>query len=110
MLQTIRNVNQLSNTLGRFASRGVVTYKLSTINLLILLDEIVDISIVHPLGNQSEPVFTHCHSNEWQDVRMSKVSPSNTLSTESLRSVHSYVCDGAGGKLTLRMTSRSLVV
>ena len=62
----------------------VITYKLSTVDVSIPLDEVVDVPIFHPLRDQSEPVFTHSHSKEWQDVGMSKVFPSNALSTESL--------------------------
>jgi len=75
----------------------------------IPLDELVDVSVFHPLRNQSEPVFAHCHSQEWQDIGMPEVLPSNALPAESLRSIHSDWCNGAGRKLTLRMMSRSLV-
>jgi len=87
----------------------VKTHKLDTINLSIHLDEIVDVPIFHPLGDQSEPVFTHCRSEERQDVWMSEVFPSNTLPAESLEYIHSDTCDHGGRRLTLRMTSGSLV-
>jgi len=73
-------------------------------------DELIDVSIFHPLRYQSEPVFTHRHSKERQDIGMPEVFPSNTLSAKSLQFVHSDTHGGAGTGLTLRMTSRSLVV
>jgi len=41
---------------------------------------------------------------------MPEVLPSDPLSTESLQRIHAYEYDNAGGRLTLRMTSRSLVM
>jgi len=64
-----------------------MTYEFNAVNILIPLDELVDVPIFHPLRDKSKPVFTHCHSEERQDVGMSEVSPSNTLSTKSLRSI-----------------------
>jgi len=110
VLQAIRNVNQLNSTSARLISWVMIAYELNAINLLIPLDETVDISVLHPLGNQSEPVFTDCHSKERQDVGMSEVFPGNALSTKSLWFVRSDRCDTAGRRLTLRMTLRSLVM
>ena len=87
-----------------------MTYEFSAVNVPIPLDKIVDVSILHPLGNQSESVFAHRQSKEWQDVGMSKVFPSNAFSTEFLRFVHQYMCCVVGRRLTLRMASRSLVM
>jgi len=66
-----------------------MTYKFTAVNAVIPLGELIDISIFHPLGDKSKPVFIHCHSKEWQDVGMLEVFPGNTLSTESLWSTHS---------------------
>ena len=35
----------------------VTTYKLGAIHMLILLNKLVDVPVLHPLGNESEPVF-----------------------------------------------------
>jgi len=87
-----------------------ITCKLSAISVSIPLDELVDISIFHPFGNQCKPVFAYSHSEKWQDIRMPEMFPSNTLPAESLRSTQTDRHDRVGGRLTLRMTSRSLVM
>ena len=33
------------------------THKLSTVYMPVPLDKLVDVSVLHPLGNQSKPVF-----------------------------------------------------
>ena len=63
--------------------------KLCTMSMPVPLGELVDVSVFHPLRNESELVFTHRHSRQWQEVRMPEVLPSNALSTESLRSIRS---------------------
>ena len=35
----------------------VITYELGAVHVLIFLDEFIDVSVFHPLGNQSKPVF-----------------------------------------------------
>ena len=55
----------------------------------VLLGELVDVSVFHPLRNESELVFTRRHSKQWQDVWMPEEFPSDALSTESLRSIRS---------------------
>ena len=109
MLQATRNTNQLSNLSARLLRGQVKTHEFGTIDIQIPLDEVVDVPIFHPLGNQSESVFTHCHSKERQDVGMPEVFPNNTLPTEPLRSIRSERCDVVGRRLTLRMMFRSLV-
>ena len=110
VLQAIRNVNQLNSASARLTTGVVIIYKLSAINLHIPLDEIIDIPVFHPVRNQRKPVFTNCHSEKRQDVGMSQVFPSNTLSTKSLWSIQTDRWDGAGRRLTLMITSRSLVM
>ena len=89
--------------------RWGVAHKLNPVGVPIPLDKLADVPIFHPLRNQSEPVFSHCHSKKRQDVRMPEVPPSNALPTESLQFVLSETCDGVGKLLTPSMTSRSLV-
>jgi len=56
--QAVRNTNQLSNaTSVRFLWDLVTTYKLSAVCMPIPLNEPVDVSVFHPLGDQSEPGF-----------------------------------------------------
>jgi len=103
ILQAVRNVNQLNSALVRLSWGQEITHKLSAVDLLIPLDEVVDVSIFHPLRNQSEPVFTHCYSEERQDIGVSEVFPSNALLTEPLQPIRSDRCGGADRGLTLRM-------
>lgn len=84
ILQTVRNVNQLNTTSARVIRGQVVTCKLNAVNMLIPLDKVIDIPIFHPFGNQSEPMITHCHSKERQDIGMAEMFPSNALPAESL--------------------------
>jgi len=35
----------------------VTTYELTTVYVPILLNKFVDVTVFHPLGNQSKPVF-----------------------------------------------------
>jgi len=40
------------------------TYKLGAVYTLIPLNELVDVSVLHPLGHESEALFVQCHSNQ----------------------------------------------
>ena len=71
ILQAVRNVNQLSNTSGRPLQSQVITYELTAVSVTIPLDEVVDVSVFHPLRNQREPVLGYCYSEEWQYIGMS---------------------------------------
>ena len=37
-----------------------MTHKRWAVGKLVVLDELVDVPIVHPLGNQRELMFTYC--------------------------------------------------
>jgi hypothetical protein len=109
--QPVRNVNQLNRTSIRFLWGGYrgATYKLGAVRMFVLPHEFDDVSIFHPFRNHRKPVFTYCHAEQWQDVWMPEVFPGDPLSAESLQRVHSQRCDDKGRRLTLRMTSKSLV-
>ena len=72
-----------SASLLRGSSLGM-TYKYSSVDFLVIFDELIDISILHPLGNHRQPVLTYCHSKQRQDVWMPEVLPGNSFSAESL--------------------------
>ena len=55
------------------------------------LDELVDVPIRHPLRHHREMVIAHCHSQQWQHVRMTKSPPRHNLLTEPLHSQHQLV-------------------
>jgi len=57
VLQTIRNAGQLNGTSVQLLRDKVTTYELGAVYVPILLNEFVDISVLHPLGNQSKTVF-----------------------------------------------------
>jgi len=42
----------------------MTTYKLSAVYMPVPLDELVYVSILHPLGNESKPVFVQRHSKQ----------------------------------------------
>lgn len=65
ILQAIRNVKQLNSTLVDLQQDQVVTYELNAVNILIRRDEVVDVSVLHPFRNESEPAFTHGDPKEW---------------------------------------------
>ena len=87
-----------------------MTHKHSAADVLILPNELINVSILHPLGNHRQPVFTHCCSDEWQDVWMPEVLPGNCFSAESLQCIQLDECSGGNKTLTLRITSMSLVM
>ena len=58
ILQAIRNASQLSGTSVWILQGQVTTHKFSTVHMAIPHNELVDVSVLHPLGNQSKPVFS----------------------------------------------------
>jgi len=52
ILQAICDINQLNSTLVRALWGRVIAYELNAVNMPIPLDKLVDISVVHPLGDQ----------------------------------------------------------
>ena len=76
--------------------------------MLILLNKLVDISIIHPLRNHRKPVFAYGYPKQRQDVRMPEVLPGDALSAKSLQCTHLDEFDKISRALTLRMTSNSL--
>ena len=65
MLQAIRDTSQLGRILVRLLWGHATTYKLSAVYMPVPLDELVDVSVFHPLGNHCKPVFIHCHPKQW---------------------------------------------
>ena len=57
VLQPIRNAGQLDGTSVRLLQGQATTYKFSTVHMAIPLNEFIDVSVFHPLRNQSKPVF-----------------------------------------------------
>ena len=65
ILQAIRNINQLnSESAGVLLGVKRSTYKHSTVYMWVILNEFIDVSILHPLGNHCKPIFTHCHPEQ----------------------------------------------
>ena len=102
---TEQNVSQALVWMG--VERQGVTYKLNAVHMIVLLDEVVDVPMFHPLGDHREPAFAYRHSKQRKNIWMPEVFPGDSLSAKSLRSFHSYRSDTAGRRLTLRMTSGS---
>jgi len=51
ILQPIRNASQLGSSSVGFLGDQVATYKLGPVYIPVPLDEVVDVSILHPIGN-----------------------------------------------------------
>jgi len=57
ILQASRNTNQLNGSLVKLLRGQVTAYKIGAVYIPVSLDELVDVSVVHPFGNESKPVF-----------------------------------------------------
>ena len=57
ILQAVRNTSQLNGTLERLPRDQVVMYELSAVCMWASPNELVDVSIFHPLRNQRKPVL-----------------------------------------------------
>ena len=65
ILQPVCNVDQLNgSSVGRIQWGQVTTYKIGAIHFLIPLDEVIDVSVFHPLGNHREPVLVKGHPKQ----------------------------------------------
>jgi len=60
VLQAVRDAGQLNGTSVGLPRDQVTTYELAAIYMLVPLDEVIDVSIFHPLGNESKPVLIQC--------------------------------------------------
>jgi len=66
VLQPICNPGQLNGGPSVMVPRDqVTTYKLGAVYIFVPLDKLIDVSVFHPLGNQSKPVFIQCHPKQW---------------------------------------------
>jgi len=57
ILQPIRNARQLNNSSVRLLRDQATTYKLDAVYKPTSLDKLIYVPVLHPLGNQSKPVF-----------------------------------------------------
>ena len=57
ILQPTCNARQLDGSSVRLLRDQVTTYNVDTVYLWVPLDELVDVSVVHPLGNKSKSIF-----------------------------------------------------
>jgi len=64
ILQTTRNTGQLNSTSARPPQGTVTTHELNTVHVPVPFNKLVDVSVVHPLRNQSKPVFAYRHSEQ----------------------------------------------
>ena len=63
--QAIRDVDQLNGTSAWLLWNQMIPYELGPVYVPLPLDELIDISIFHPLGNHRIPVFADCRSKKW---------------------------------------------
>ena len=59
-------------------------YKLESVHIPTGLNEFVDVPFYHPLRYHRELVVTHCRTQQWQHVRMTKGFPRHNLLAEPL--------------------------
>ena len=52
--------------------------------MLLELQILIYVPLIHPLGDHAEPVFAYRYTEEWENVRVLKVFPRNSLFTEPL--------------------------
>ena len=60
------------------------THKLESVNVFMRPNELVDISVWHPIRYHRELSLRHQHSHQRQDIRMAKESPQDDLPAEPL--------------------------
>jgi len=59
VLQAVCNTGQLNGRPSEMLLQDhVKTYKLGAVGVLVPLNKLVDVPVLHPLGNVSKPVFT----------------------------------------------------
>jgi len=64
VFQAVRDAGQLNGTSVGLLRDQVTTYQLAAVYTLVPPDEVVDVSIFHPLGNKSKPVLVQCHPKQ----------------------------------------------
>ena len=65
ILQAIRNVYQLQNISQLPVEGGGVTHKHRAVGMWFHLDELVDVSMIHPLRNHRKSLWSYCYPKEW---------------------------------------------
>ena len=67
--------------------REVTTHKFEAVHFVMLLElqVLFYVPLIHPLGDHAKSMFAYRCTEEWENVRMSKVFPRNSLFTEPLR-------------------------
>jgi len=62
-----------------------MTHKLDSIDSVISFHELIDVTLVHPLGYHRKPVLFQIHTEQRKDVWMSEMPPRNSFSAEFLQ-------------------------
>ena len=68
ILQPVRDIHQLRKTVRPVSvEMDVVTHELDPINFYVVLDELVDVTIIHPLRHQCKLRFllVQCRAEQW---------------------------------------------
>ena len=68
ILQSSCGIYQLwKSVIPALVDANVGTYKLDSIRFFMVLDEIVDIAVIHPFGHQSKPgrPRVQCRTEQW---------------------------------------------
>ena len=70
MMDTVRN--------------GINTYKLESIHTPMLLEELVDVPVHHPLRCHRKVLVAHCRSQQWEHIRVAEAPPRQYFFAEPL--------------------------
>lgn len=81
-----------------FVTRGATPYKFNAIHFVAFpgLEVLVDIPLIHPLGDQGQPVLVDHRAKEWENIWVAKVLPHHDFFAESL-----YITSSAGIAITV---------
>jgi len=61
------------------------THELHSIGLSVLLNEFIDVPVIHPLGYHRIFVRFQVHTEKRENIRVPQVLPSNSFSAKHLR-------------------------
>ena len=64
ILQATCNASQLNGSSVTLLRDQMITYKLGAVYMPVPLDELVNVSVLQPLGNESKSVLVQCHSKQ----------------------------------------------
>jgi hypothetical protein len=75
------NIHQLSKlVIPTFVQEGMETHELCAVRIAVRLDELVDVTVIHPFRYHRKPLLPRIHTKEWENVWVLEVLPGSGLS------------------------------